>query len=403
MKALLTITLLVQSFCLFAQKVTISIFNDTRLNTILLTPMQGSYNLMFADTIVTVKPNQIIYISRQGDSVLVRDENCSYGLYSRVTLVGNSGDDVFRLKPVIPAKPARLYDDNITFYVEYDRLMAVNVIDTEKYIAAVVLAEAGPGKEDELYKAQALLVRTYTLTHTTKHQSEGFNLCDEEHCQAYKGRTEKFQDILDAVMDVKGLIVVDSLNRPITAAFHANCGGQTANSEDVWISELPYLRSVRDPYCTSARNARWERTIPITEWKKFLAAQGVDTAQATRNDMNFNPKNRPRFYPVMGINIPVTAVRKHFRLRSAWFSVNVAKTEVRLSGRGYGHGVGMCQDGALAMAQKGWDYEQIIKYYFKGVSIVDVSKVAIDKDKVDSLKLQPFEAVETLPFLNFIP
>lgn len=385
------VLMVILSFSASGQKLSVSIFNDTRFNTVLVTPTQGGYNMLLGDSVVNIKTYQIIYISRQGDSVLVRDENHSYGIYKRVTLVGLTGNDVFRLKPIIPAKPARMYDDNVTFYVEFDRVMAINLIDREKYIAAVVLAETGPNKEIELYKAQALLARTYTLSHIDKHQPEGFNLCDQEHCQAYKGRTENFKDVYEAVLDVRDLVVVDSTSKPITAAFHANCGGQTANSEDAWVTALPYLRSVNDRYCTSARNARWERTISLTDWKKFLAQQGVDTAKLNKNDLNFNPKDRPKVYPVMGVNIPTTTIRKYFKLRSTWFSVFAGKNEVRLSGRGYGHGVGMCQDGALVMAQRGWTYDRIIEYYFKGVKIVNASKAVLETSKPDSLEIKPFE------------
>jgi len=394
MRAILFSFLLFLSITSVAQKLSISIFNDTNLNTILVTPTKGNYSMVLGDSMITIKPLQILYISRQGDSVLVRDENRSYGSFKRVTLVGQSGEDVFRLKPIIPAKPARLYDDNITFYVEFNRIMAINVIDREKYIAAVVLAETGPDKEPELYKAQALLARTFTVSHADKHQSEGFNLCDQEHCQAYKGRPEVFQDVYDAVLDVKDLIVVDSASRPISAAFHANCGGQTANSEDVWIQALPYLRSVNDRFCTSAPNARWERTIPLTEWKKFLAQQGVDTAKLIRENLNFYPKERPKYYTVLGVNIPTTTVRKYFKLRSAWFSVSAGKNEVRISGRGYGHGVGMCQDGAMAMAQRGWTYDKIIQYYFKDVKIIELSKVNLEPVKPDSTEVKPFDVLQ---------
>lgn len=394
MRVVLYSFLLFLPFLSNSQKLSISVFNDTNLNTILVTPTKGEYSMVLGDSIITIKPLQILYISRQGDSVLVRDENQSYGSFKRVTLIGQTGDDVFRLKPIIPAKPARLYDDNITFYVEFNRIMAVNIIDREKYIAAVVLAETGPNKEPELYKAQALLARTFTVTHIDKHQSEGFNLCDQEHCQAYKGRLEAFQEIYDAVLDVKGLIVVDSSLKPISAAFHANCGGQTANSEDVWIQALPYLRSVNDRYCTSAPNARWERTIPLTEWKKFLAQQGVDTAKVTRDNLNFYPKERPKYYTVLGVNIATTAVRKYFKLRSAWFTVSAGKSEVRLSGKGYGHGVGMCQDGALVMAQRGFTYDKIIQFYFKDVQIIDISKVNLDSLKPDTLEVKPFDVLQ---------
>lgn len=372
-----------------SQKISVSIFNDTKLSTVLITPTKGKYKLILGDTQELLRENQILYLSRSGDSVMVRDANRNLGTWKRVSIVGQTNEDIIRVKPIMPASPARLYDDNLSFYVEFDRIMAINLIDEEKYIAAVVEAEGGPNREDEFYKAQALIVRTYTFTHLQKHSAEGFNLCDGTHCQAYKGRSEKDDDIYTATSDTKDLIIVDSLNRPITAAFHANCGGQTASSGDVWVESLPYLTSVPDRFCSSSRSAYWERRVPLKEWKEFLAKEGVDTLKIVKNsEMDFEPRTRPKTYTVYGIDIPTTKIRKQFKLRSAWFSISVFKTEVRFSGKGYGHGVGLCQDGAMSMATRGWTYDKIIEYYYKGVKIVNANTVNATDVKLDTLNVQ---------------
>lgn len=384
----LYITLLVSLFLTLGvagQKISISLFNSLKLSTVLITPTNGSYKLILGDSTVELKVNQILYISRTGDSLIVRDANQNLGTWKRVTVVGQTGEDIIRVKPIVPASPARLYDDNLSFYVDLDRIFAINLIDQEKYVAAVVEAEGGLNRQPEFYKVQALIVRTYTFAHLKKHLPEGFNLCDEVHCQAYMGRSEKNGEILDAVLDTKDLVIVDAERNPITAAFHANCGGQTANSEDVWVKPLPYLVSVPDRYCLGSNSSTWERSIPIGEWKKFLSQNGVDTLKIHKNsDLDFQAKTRPKYYAAMGVEIPTTDIRKHFRLRSAWFSVSAGKNEVRLSGRGYGHGVGLCQDGAINMAQKGWTYDQIVQFYYKGVSIVKLTELDMDRIKVDT-------------------
>jgi len=84
---------------------------------------------------------------------------------------------------------------------------------------------------------------------------------------------------------------------------------------------------------------------------------------------------RPVFYPIANQKIPTTQIRSYFKLRSAFFSIKVVKNEVRIEGRGYGHGVGLCQEGAMQMALKGWKYDKIIKYYYKGVRIVNIGEV----------------------------
>ena len=117
------------------------------------------------------------------------------------------------------------------------------------YIAGV--SESESGKKDnilEYYKVQAIICRTYALKNSGKHIKEGYNLCDQEHCQVYKGRCTN-PEILLAVSKTTGIIIVDRYNQPINAAFHANCGGQTLNSEDVWSKPLDYLKSVPDTFC----------------------------------------------------------------------------------------------------------------------------------------------------------
>lgn len=355
----------------WGQKLSISIFNETPLASLLLTPARGHYRLIMPDTTISVGTDQLVYLTRRGDSIAVRDAQREWGLHKQVALVGQTGHDLVRIKPLSPSLPARLYDDNMNFYIDFHRLMSINLIEQEKYVSAVVEAEAGPNRHPEFYRAQALIVRTYIYANLHRHSDEGFNLCDGVHCQAYKGRSESDR-IFQATNDTRDLIIVDAQRKPIAAAFHANCGGHTANSEDVWVAAMPYLVGVPDRFCSGGRGFAWERRIPISQWRKFLAEQGVDTLRLSSSDMSLTQKTRQSHYVVQGVRIPTTKVRERFGLKSAWFNVTPHRHEVRLSGRGYGHGVGLCQEGAMAMANKGWSYERIIAYYYRDVSIVSI-------------------------------
>jgi stage II sporulation protein D len=201
-----------------AQKISISLHNELNLQTVLITPVKGQYTIVTED----------------------------FGTWKRISIVGQTDDDAIRINSIVPSYPARIYDDNLAFYVDFNRLMAINIVDIDKYIAGVVEAESGPSAHIEFYKAQALLARTYALGHIDKHKDEGFNLCDQVHCQVYKGRANRNPDILKATKETSGQIVVDGNNDLIVAAFHANCGGQTANADDVWVTPQPYLVSVLD-------------------------------------------------------------------------------------------------------------------------------------------------------------
>jgi stage II sporulation protein D len=372
---LILILILASCLRLNAQKVSISLFNEFELQTVLITPVSGRYSIIMENQEFILSPNQIVYVSRSGDSVMVRDMASNLGKWERISLVGLTGNDVIRVSPITPSSPARVYDDNLGFYVDFNRMMTINLVDQQKYIAGVVEAESGPSAHLEFYKAQALLAYTYGLGHMERHSGEGFNLCDGVHCQVYKGKSTQNPDIVTAAEQTNGLVVVDASGKPITGAFHANCGGQTASSEAVWLRSRPYLESINDPHCRNRPSSQWEERIPITDWRAFLESKGVNLEGVPDSKLAFTSKNREYYYTVADQNIRMTDIRSHFKLRSSFFTVDVTSNTIRLRGRGYGHGVGMCQDGAIQMARRGNDFKAIINHYFSGVRIINVSEL----------------------------
>ncbi len=373
------------AFSSFGQKISISLFNELNLQTILVTPVSGRYSLITPGGEFILNPNQILYISKNKDSVMVRDMASNLGTWSRVTLVGKTGNDVIRVKPIVPAIPAQVYDDNLGFYVDFGRMMAINLVEVDSYIAGVVEAEAGPSAHPEFYKAQVLLARTYAMGHMERHAGEGFNLCDGVHCQAYKGKSTKNPAIIKATEETKGQVVVNSENQLIVGAFHANCGGQTANSGQVWLKSFSYLVSVNDPFCRSQPSATWEVRISLEEWQRFLSTKGVDTENIPLTGYSLLSKDREYVYTIAGKMIPLTDIRSFFNLRSAFFTVELISGQIRLKGRGYGHGVGMCQDGAMQMARRGRSYKEILQHYFTGIQVVNYSELNTCSDPHDDL------------------
>lgn len=354
-----------------AQKISISLHNELNLQTLLITPVSGQYTILTEDGNFALSPNQIIYISRVGDSVRVRDMASNYGTWKRISIVGHTDNDVIRVNSIAPSSPARIYDDNLAFYVDFNRLMAINIIDLDKYIAGVVEAESGPNAKIEFYKAQALLVRTYAMGHIDRHKGEGFNLCDQVHCQAYKGRAIRNPDILKATKETHGQVVIDSKKDLIVGAFHANCGGQTADAGAVWVTPQPYLVSISDNYCKGQPSSIWEVRIQLDAWRAFLKSKGIAADDMSPSEFTYIPKGRQYDYIVADKKIPFTEIRAYFSLRSAYFTVDINGGAVRVKGKGYGHGVGLCQDGAMQMARRGKSYQEIIDYYFQGVSIIE--------------------------------
>jgi stage II sporulation protein D len=288
--------------------------------------------------------------------------------------VSNSSEGILRISPVSPSGNAHQYNDDLIISVAFGRLSLINDIEEDNYIAGVVEAEAGPNAEPEFYKAQSVLARTYLYSHYSRHESEGFQLCDGVHCQAYLGRPRRNASISQATHATSGVVVIDKDSSYITAVFHANCGGETESAANAWLGGRPYLVAVKDPFCQNSPSFKWEKTIPLDQWEAYLKDHGFKLKKdVSPGVFDFTQIRRRQFYGIKKDSIPTKQIRNDFQLRSAFFSVIASKTSITFKGKGFGHGVGMCQDGAMQMAKVGYKFDEILRYYFKDISIINLN------------------------------
>ena len=175
-----------------------------------------------------------------------------------------------------PSGAIKNYEDNlmITIHPYYHYMKLINNIDIDNYVAGVVESEVGKRPPVEYFKLQAIICRTYALKNIDKHKDDGFSLCDKVHCQAYHGKP-KSDLIKEAAIATNGVVIVDSDINLITATFYSNCGGQTANSEEVWKRPLYYLRTVKDTFCLHENNAVWTKRISKQKWTDYLIDHGL--------------------------------------------------------------------------------------------------------------------------------
>ena len=253
----------------------------------------------------------------------------------------------------------------------------INEVFLEDYIRGVVSAEAGHHKNLDFFKVQALSARTYALNNLNRHKAHGFDVCDNTHCQAYKGEYQSNPLIDQAVAETKGEVIVFNGNQLIDAVFSANCGGYTANSEDVWVANVKYLRSMPDyDFCEGFNNHEWHVTIPKLE---FLAKiGGYLNVEATRFEIVPDISGRVRRVFInnnSALTMSGEELRRLFKFRSSRFHVYDSQSLLFVEGSGFGHGVGMCQDGAFYLSETGLDYERIIGHYYKDVEILLVDEV----------------------------
>lgn len=362
---------------LTAQTIQVSLFNSRNVNAYTLSVRHGKYLIKGNDEIMgEYKKNSIFFINRIGDKIEIRDKNAQIGVFKEVTISPRDENSVVALRGVNPTTPSREYTDELTFTASGGKLKAINNVDLEKYIAAVIEAEGGAYAPLEYYKAQGILVRTYTIKSIYKHAEEGFNLCDEVHCQAYHGRSAHNPEIYKATKATAGLVLVDIADTVMAMTpFHSSCGGHTSPAGIYWQKDLPYLKGIEDPFCTESRNAYWEKTIPTKEWNQFLRSKGVSNLSQFQH---FHSEERVQYFS-QAHNIKMRDIRTAFKLKSTFFNVEPIENGVVIKGKGYGHGIGMCQLGAMEMARVGLTYMDILHFYFQNVLITDYSEMDLTR------------------------
>ncbi len=354
----------------------VRIYSTVSIQQVIFRVYSGKYEVIADNSKLSeIYKNSTITLKLNDTLVDIYQNNQLIKSAKAVKLDGVGFLNTFEVEPLKPSYISRIYDDNFTVRAVNGELLLLNNVELEHYISGVVESEGGGSTTDtDFFLVQSITCRTYALANIRKHWKEGFHLCDDVHCQVYKGRC-KTSYIMMATSNTTGKVIVDETGKMISAAFHSNSGGQTMNSEDVWTLSTTYLRSVVDTFSLSGKNAKWEFRMPIKEWLNFLKTRYnypvEDTAMRSKC-LDFRQDKRLVIFPG---NIPLKDIRKDLNLKSAFFSVYTDQDEVVLDGKGYGHGVGLSQEGAIRMIQLGYSYEDVIKFYYKDVKIVTFDKL----------------------------
>lgn len=375
---------LINAFAFSQDIVYIKVFAHLKINAATFSIEKSSYTII-ADEKLVLKNNSttILKLTAMNDSVEVKSFETVYGRFKTVKLLDESTGGEIKLKLVTPDRKQRVYPDNYVISNEAGNLKLINVVKLDSYIAGVVEAESGTRSTPEFYKVQAILARTFALAHINKHLAEGFSLCDQVHCQAYYGKP-RFEGISEMVTDTKGKVVVDENLNLIVAAFHSNSGGQTANSEDVWGTRTSYLKSVNDTFSTRMPNYKWERKMLTEDWLSYLKLKHnypIDEESAKATALNFKQDSRKVFLEASNIKVPLKNVRQDLQLKSTYFSISKDGDSVIFEGKGYGHSLGMSQEGAMRMTKLGYSYTDVLNFYYRNIQIIDMRKLTFFRDE----------------------
>lgn len=267
------------------------------------------------------------------------------------------------------------------------RISAINVVNLEDYLLSVVPAEMPSQWPQEALKAQAIAARSYAMANFGKHQADGYDVKANTEDQVYSGVQSESDNSNLACAQTAGIILKHQ-GQVIPAFFHSGSGGWTELAENVWGNSLPFLKSVPD-YDDASPLATWTRTYE----REKLIAQLLPARLTINKDgskdyaqnigqigqlldvaiIGRTPTNRVMQLNLIGkkreASISSEELRKVLKLPSTNFNLVFQDGVFIFSGRGFGHGLGLSQWGAKALADNGYNAAQILKYYYKDVTL----------------------------------
>jgi stage II sporulation protein D len=373
MKRILFLIMIVLLTAPVEAQVKIRMFARTKPVTVVFTPLRGQFSLSDGTREgITLGAFETVALTRYDDRVIYRTLSGFTGIADSVFFEPMSAGSNFSLRAPARQEEVKTLDGSLLVRSFPGSLLVLNITDPENYLPGVVRAEAGKYGPDEYFRTQAVVARTYMWRNINRHELDGFNLCDDTHCQVYPGLIPD-STIISACRSTAGMVIADGDSVLIAAAFHGNCGGETASSSDVWVASYPYLVSVKDPWCGYSASSEWQKSIPVSLFDDFLRSKGLDRSRA--GALLSPPGTAPvrkTGYNISGSNISKEEMRQRFGLRSSFFVMTVSGDSIMIRGRGYGHGVGLCQDGAKAMASKGMTYDRITGFYYPGTMVTDI-------------------------------
>lgn len=301
----------------------------------------------------------------------------------------------------------------------------INKLPIEEYLYGVISKEMPANWPIEALKAQAIAARNFTVSNLGKYSDLGFDLTDDINSQVYGGYDAESEKIKLAVDETFNMLLRSNSNNNIVSAYyHSNSGGQTESIENVWQTQVPYLVGVKDEYSENVQNSNWSKKYTLHEISNKLNEAGYDVGEIYDVEMASVSQN----YRILEIifkgsrnNIilekgETRKVLGYYDIKSMWFDVKkdneiqyvndkkylnapvnsmeiitkdgikkisnystysvfdgkvkkdiaVKINEIEFVGKGFGHGVGMSQWGANVMANRGFNYEEILLHYYTG-------------------------------------
>jgi len=366
-----------RNYCAIGTGEPVGLFDRERIRT-----MPGTVRVLIVNGSdpVTVEGSPGLYVARQNRKELW--EYCDLKLvfhadndslfvnnvqFGRQDVIMRGGDtDILQVN-------GRRYRSRIRVSAEKGCVQVVNYVCLDHYLYGVLPHEIYASWPAAALRAQAVAARTYALYHMLVRRKQSFDVLSTTSSQVYGGLDREHPATNRAVDATSGLILFNGRQLALTL-YHANSGGVVESVEDVWGARLPHLQRVMDIASLQGRHAEWSRTLDIFEVVERLGSYGLNFSGFEGLEVvKRSPSGRVEKIALKGQGTVAVVSGNSLRLmlgpsvvKSTRFIVDQADGAFRFTGTGFGHGVGMSQWGAYALAKEGADYTDILKHYYPG-------------------------------------
>lgn len=270
----------------------------------------------------------------------------------------------------------RRYRGRLYLKASGDDLLLINAVTLDQYLYGVLPSEVPENWPMEALKAQALAARTYALVRAGSADFAHYDVDDSTQSQVYMGTLNEGPRSRSAVDATHGLVVAYK-DKLAETFFYSNCGGHSADSRNVWGRDIPYLQGVEDPYCKDEPHFKWKSSVLHAKIQKTLqtATHGLKTWD-TIDLLKKDGSGRWTQVRLSGVHGEKTMASATFRMaagpnlvKSTNFEWHRRGDKDEFKGFGWGHGVGLCQEGSKGMADQGYRFRAILAHYFPGTQI----------------------------------
>ena len=291
----------------------------------------------------------------------------------------------------------------LKFIVEGEKITAVNCVGMEDYLLSVISSEMKSSASLELLKAHAVISRSWLLARIEERQAGlpsphvNYDVCADDHCQRYQGYAMAVGEDVRKAIDQTWGQVLRYEGEICDARYSKCCGGRTELFSTCWEDkDYPYLTSVEDPFCdcenseilSQVLNDYDMETGDFHDWTQRYSSKELSELVRSRSGIDFGdiismeavergPSGRIKYLriegtrhsEVIGKELKIRRILSDSHLKSSAFEIHREGNDFVLEGHGWGHGVGLCQIGAAAMAAQGYDYKEILRHYYEGAEI----------------------------------